>query len=433
LVGIRGYRGDGMAGEAENAQNVLDVGTDTPLDVNANVLNPESFTDGGVAEFDQLADPTVALAGSGTADAPFLLFEFDTTGVSAVDVSYTVRDLEDAQSAIQQVALQYRIGNAGTWSNVPAAYIADATTTGYGPDTNVDVTVGGAVANQPLVQFRILTVNAASNDEWVGIDNIVFEEGVAPALPVWLAPASLASWDDPSQTLTVSGATTIIADPQASGDLPIINASGVNADVTINPASGLVIHAASLNLTGGSSAVITSLGGARTAANHRVLVLNGISIDASSQLNITDNDVIVDYTGSTPAASIEADVASGYNAIGDWAGSGIVSSIAGNDGNYTVGIADNVTLAAPFGTAQGGSLFAGVDVDLTTVLIKFTHRADINLDGLVTPDDSAVFGGNYDEGQFANWATGDLNYDGLFTPDDSAIFGGAYDESLPLI
>jgi hypothetical protein len=62
--------------------------------------------------------------------------------------------------------------------------------------------------------------------------------------------------------------------------------------------------------------------------------------------------------------------------------------------------------------------------------VKFTHRADINLDGLITPDDSAVFGGNYDENQPAVWATGDMNYDGIYTPDDAAIFGGAYDESL---
>ena len=57
-------------------------------------------------------------------------------------------------------------------------------------------------------------------------------------------------------------------------------------------------------------------------------------------------------------------------------------------------------------------------------------RADINLDGLITPDDSAIFGRNYDENQPAVWATGDLNYDGVDTPDDAAIFGGAYDESL---
>ena len=104
--------------------------------------------------------------------------------------------------------------------------------------------------------------------------------------------------------------------------------------------------------------------------------------------------------------------------------------MAALDGNYVIAVADNALLAAPFGTANGGPLFSGVDVDLTTVLIKFTHRADINLDGVITPDDSAIFGGNYDENQFARWSTGDMNYDGIFTPDDAAIFGGAYDESL---
>jgi hypothetical protein len=147
-------------------------------------------------------------------------------------------------------------------------------------------------------------------------------------------------------------------------------------------------------------------------------------------LDLTNNDLILDYTGSSPIASIEDMVRSGYNVTGDWAGKGITSSTAAVDGNYVIAIADNATLAAPFGTLQGGLLFAGVDVDLTSVLIKFTHRADLNLDGVITPDDSAIFGGNYDENQPAVWATGDMNYDGVFTPDDAAIFGGAYDESL---
>ena len=46
-------------------------------------------------------------------------------------------------------------------------------------------------------------------------------------------------------------------------------------------------------------------------------------------------------------------------------------------------------------TGQGGPLFTGVDLDFTSILIKFTHRADINLDGVIIP--KAVFGGNYDE------------------------------------
>ena len=121
---------------------------------------------------------------------------------------------------------------------------------------------------------------------------------------------------------------------------------------------------------------------------------------------------------------------SAYNGAGSWDGPGITSSIAARDGGYTVAVADNATLAAPFGSAGGGPLFAGVDVDLDTVLIKFTHRVDINLDGLVTPDDAAIFGTNYSENDFATWAMGDIDYDGVFTPSDAAIFGTFYDESL---
>jgi hypothetical protein len=161
---------------------------------------------------------------------------------------------------------------------------------------------------------------------------------------------------------------------------------------------------------------------------NKVLVTNDLSV--TGRLDITDNDLIVDYTGSSPITDIEADVASGYNVTGDWLGDGITSSTASLDGNYTVAVADNAQLPAPFGTAQGGPPFSGVDVDLTTVLVKFTHRADVDLDGLITPNDASIFGTNYSENDFANWAMGDMDYDGLFTPNDASIFGTFYDESL---
>ena len=34
------------------------------------------------------------------------------------------------------------------------------------------VTLPAACNNQPLVQIRVMTTNAAGNDEWVGVDNI---------------------------------------------------------------------------------------------------------------------------------------------------------------------------------------------------------------------------------------------------------------------
>ena len=187
--------------------------------------------------------------------------------------------------------------------------------------------------------------------------------------------------------------------------------------------AGRITVAGLLDLQSGSTAVAQPGGTA-------VIRVHSLALAPNYALQLNDNDLIIDYTGASPITTIEGLVATAYNLTGDWQGNGITSNVAALDANFTLAVADNATLAAPFGISQGGPLFSGQDVDLTTVLVKFTHRADINLDGVITPDDSAIFGGNYDENQPAVWATGDINFDGLFTPDDSAIFGGFYDESL---
>jgi uncharacterized protein len=181
VPGIEGYRGDGLTGTTgTDPQTILAEGTSTPIDVNPNQTNPNTFSTGGVAEF-HLADPTIALNGSGTADAPFILLSFATSGQSGVQVAYALRDLDGSlDNAIMPVALQYRIGNAGDFTNLPAGFVADATT---GPSiatlvTPVSVTLPATADNQPLVQVRIITTNAVGNDEWVGIDDISIAAGV---------------------------------------------------------------------------------------------------------------------------------------------------------------------------------------------------------------------------------------------------------------
>jgi len=139
------------------------------------ITNPNTFTTGGVAEFDGITNPTIALNGSGTADAPYIKIFLNTTGLNNIRISYDVRDLDGStDNAISQVALHYRVGSSGNFTNVPGAYIADATT---GPSlatlvTNVNVVLPSAVDNQSHVELRIMTTNAVGNDEWIGIDNI---------------------------------------------------------------------------------------------------------------------------------------------------------------------------------------------------------------------------------------------------------------------
>ncbi len=196
VPGIVGYRGDGMAGTTavDPRTVVADAGSSGPVvDVNANQTNPNTFTTGGVAEF-HLADPVVALQGSATARAPHLVVTVSTTGLTAIRVSYQLRDIDGStDNAVQPVALQFRVGTSGNYTNVPAAYVSDASS---GPSlatlvTPVNVLLPAAAENKPVVQLRIITTDAVGSDEWIGVDDISVTGTQAPAD----APPSVVSTD----------------------------------------------------------------------------------------------------------------------------------------------------------------------------------------------------------------------------------------------
>ncbi len=179
---INGYSGDGLtATPGVNPQTILADGAGTPLMVIANQSDPNALLTGGVAEFDGIANPTIALQGSDIASAPHLAIRLNFGGCPInkfITVGYKIRDIESsADNALTQVALQYRRGISGDYTNVPAAFVADAT------DGNAATKVSTIVTTLPhftvdpnpdnnILYLRIITANAAGNDEWIGIDDI---------------------------------------------------------------------------------------------------------------------------------------------------------------------------------------------------------------------------------------------------------------------
>ncbi|HJP91818.1 MAG TPA: DNA/RNA non-specific endonuclease [Pyrinomonadaceae bacterium] len=205
VPGITGYRGDGLTGSTGvNPQTVL--AESTVEDVIANQTNPNTLITGGVAEF-QITNPVVALQGSGTARAPYIQFSLNTSGFSGINVSYNLRDIDgSADNAIQPVALQFRIGSTGNFTNVPAGFVADATD---GPSlatkvTPVSATLPATADNQPLVQVRVITTDAAGSDEWVGIDDINVTGSVTDPAPFV------------SSTIPTNNATNVLANSNIS-------------------------------------------------------------------------------------------------------------------------------------------------------------------------------------------------------------------------
>jgi uncharacterized protein len=174
VPGIVGYLGNNDAASITGRVACTIVGdSTTAVDVIANLVNPNTTTNGGVGEFDVLANPTIALQGSGTADFPSIQLHLDTRCYTNITVSGNLRDIDGStDNSIQSIAVQYRVGTTGSWTNLTC--VADATT---GPSLATQVTpfsvpLPVGAENQAQVQVRILTTNAIGNDEWVGVDDL---------------------------------------------------------------------------------------------------------------------------------------------------------------------------------------------------------------------------------------------------------------------
>ncbi|MGI8409193.1 MAG: carboxypeptidase-like regulatory domain-containing protein [Pyrinomonadaceae bacterium] len=221
---VEGYCGDGLTSTfgvdpqtvltAEFPSSALPSSSDTCIA--ANKGNPSAYNAGGLAEFDSGTYLAFGFQGNVQSRAPYMVFYVNTTGRSNIRIAFDVTDIDGgSNNAVSQFAVQYRVGESGNFTNLPAGYIADATDPNVaGRVTSVNILLPPAINNQPQVQIRIITTDAAAPDgtstpdEWLGVNNLRIGNFGTTAASVsvsgrvltpggrGIARASITMWDD---------------------------------------------------------------------------------------------------------------------------------------------------------------------------------------------------------------------------------------------
>lgn len=172
-----------------------------------------------------------------------------------------------------------------------------------------------------------------------------------------------------------------------------------------------------LNLAGGITRVLPNQ---TTAVDLNVLTISGTNPQA--QFDITNNGVVINYTGDSPLARTGELIQFGY-ANGEWNANGIASSTAATDNNLGVGYGE----ASVIGSTTE---FLGMPTDETSILIRTTLKGDTDLNGTVDFNDLLKTAQNYGTTTGKRWTEGDSNYDGLTDFNDLLALAQNYDQSL---
>lgn len=378
VPGIVGFIGDYLPTTSPTNANPDTVLVPmTTVDVIANSTTPNTLTAGGVAEF-ELANPVVALQGSGTADAPNLVIYLNTTGFKNVLVNYNLVDVDGAvDNSTQQYTAQYRIGNSGNFINIPEAHVNDASEgpSLTGKTTPVSFTLPLAAENQAEVQLRIITTNAVGSDEWVGIDDIMINgdplTGGKPKVSLSLSSISISEEAVDPVTITATASEAVTGDQTVE---VAISGTGINStDFDLSSNTITILDGQTTGSTSLSIVDDSEIEGTENATITLQTPSDGIQLGASvsQELEIIDND------------ANEVRIATELNSISE----------AGPSLTFSILTTQNVSSTESVGIEFTGTATEGIDYTVSTKTIDIlsgTKKTDIILSII----DDSIFEGN---------------------------------------
>jgi hypothetical protein len=166
-----------------------------------------------------------------------------------------------------------------------------------------------------------------------------------------------------------------------------------------------------------------------SAGANKVLQTGALSLSGSSKVDLSDNAMIVDYTGSSPLSTVGVWVKVGY-ANGSWTGDRLTSSSAAGQAASAHKTALGYAEASAIGLGAGSIFFDQTLTDSTAVLIRYTYSGDADLSGNVDTIDFNNLAANFGASGKA-WSQGDFNYDSSVDTVDFNLLASNFGQTLP--
>jgi hypothetical protein len=199
-------------------------------------------------------------------------------------------------------------------------------------------------------------------------------------------------------TITIANSTAAV---NVSGTLRVFTSG------TVSYSNG-TLSVGTLDVAGGRVTLPTG--------SHRVLQARQLILSGLGKLDLNDNDMIIDYDGASPISGVRSYIVAGFN-NGLQTGNGVISTRAKTSPN--AGEAGKTRVGFGEASSVGLTSFDGINVDASTILLKYTYAGDANLDGMVDIRDLALLASSWKTSGF--WTNGDFNYDGTVNAADLGL------------
>jgi hypothetical protein len=218
--------------------------------------------------------------------------------------------------------------------------------------------------------------------------------------------------------IQIEGGTATLNNVDGAGTISVSGNGLMNVDRIRNDSVATIDNARIFTTVNGTAAAVSRVKDL-TMGDPSELTIEG-------RWDLTNNDLVVDYTGATPFTRLRSYIVSGFN-NGSWNGHGLNSSAAESAASSPLktglGYVEATDIFSTF-----PATFVGQSVDSTSFLVRYTLLGDSNLDGQPNINDFALLASHFNLP--GNWFTGDYNYNGTVTISDFALLASNFNKTL---